>query len=148
MKRSSRAIEKVLEKNASDIEAFFLRGSIPHRPNAKRQKAIEDFRKVLELNPDLVQGHYHLALAYAQAGNAEEARKEFKEVLAISPNFKDAILQLSPSLKLKTGIRLQGIEYAECIFGKIRRSFLWPTFLLGTAYSAENRLERGAMRFL
>ena len=126
------------------MKPFSCAGSI-HLAKRELQKAIEDFRKVLELNPDLSQAHHQLALAYALEGNADDAREEFNKVLEINPRSKDAVLQLS-ELEIKTGNAYRAIELLNKYvkkFGDIPLAYV----LLGTAYSAEKRLDEALDAF-
>ena len=52
--------------------------------------AIDLFKEAVKKNPDDPSFHYHLGLAYQQAGNQALAKEQLQKVLKISPNFSEA----------------------------------------------------------
>jgi tetratricopeptide (TPR) repeat protein len=52
--------------------------------------AVQAFQDSVTKAPENAVYHYHLGLAYAQAGNKEEARKAIEQSLAIDPKFNGA----------------------------------------------------------
>lgn len=53
---------------------------------AMLKEAVEEFKKVVEEEPDLTMGHFCLGLSSAQLGKVEEAFRELKLVLALDRN--------------------------------------------------------------
>ena len=64
--------------------------------------AIQDFQKVLKLEPGLVPARYQLALAQLQAGSLQQAKAELKEAIRIAPAFVEPALLLA-QLNIQTG---------------------------------------------
>src|SRR5690606_21135871 len=54
------------------------------------KKAIEYYKKAIDLNPKLVISRINLALTYNKEGKVEKARKEYLKILKISPYDVDA----------------------------------------------------------
>ncbi len=54
-------------------------------------KAIADYNKALNLNPDSVDVYYNRGLAYNKTGKYDLAIKDFSRVLDIDPNYKNAM---------------------------------------------------------
>jgi len=57
-------------------------------------RMIEDFRRKLEDNPKNPDIYYNLALAFSMKGEDEIAMTQLRNVLAIDPDFSDALLLL------------------------------------------------------
>ncbi len=54
-------------------------------------KAIESFKKVVELNPLYPKGHYNLGLAYVYKGEKEKAERELKFLQSVGSSLADAL---------------------------------------------------------
>ncbi|MEO0895941.1 MAG: tetratricopeptide repeat protein [Bacteroidota bacterium] len=83
--RGIRTIRSVLDINPNNVEASRLLGNFSMRTQ-QWNKAVGRFVKVLSLNPGDHESRLQLALAYYQLGEAENAQKELKIVLAESKN--------------------------------------------------------------
>lgn len=75
-------------------------------------KMIEDFRKRLEDNPKNPDIYYNLALAFSMKGEDEIAMTQLRNVLALDPEFSDALLLLG-KLCLKHKLWNEAKEYLE-----------------------------------
>lgn len=73
---------------------------------------IEDFRKRLEDNPKNPDIYYNLALAFSMKGEDEIAMTQLRNVLALDPEFSDALLLLG-KLCLKHKLWNEAKEYLE-----------------------------------
>ena len=79
--------------------------------------AICRLKSSLDLDNELYQTHYKLALAYNKAGNPEEAAKELSRVLELRPDYDEVILPLADAkyaiamniLQKKNGINSEDI---------------------------------------
>jgi tetratricopeptide (TPR) repeat protein len=59
--------------------------------NAKQlDKALDEFTQVIALNPNLPDPYYYRALVYLNLGKTPEAKADFKKLLEIDPNNKNA----------------------------------------------------------
>jgi Tfp pilus assembly protein PilF len=67
-------------RDKNNADARFLRALIFKEQN-KRNLALDELRKVVELRPDMVPARLHLAAYMLEAGNAEEARPVLEEAL-------------------------------------------------------------------
>jgi len=68
----------------------FKRG-VEHGRNGRTQEAAEEFREVVRLKPDLMEGHLNLAVALLNLGLENEAILEFNIVLQLSPGNPQAL---------------------------------------------------------
>lgn len=80
------------------------------------EKAIEHYKKAIEINDVYPQTHYNLARSYAAQGEFELAIQEFERALEMSPNFGPAYASLI-QLLIQTGdipkARLYYQQFAE-----------------------------------
>ena len=58
----------------------------------KYQEAIQDFNRVIEINPNFAEAYYRRGLANFDLGNREEAIADYTQALAINPNYINAYL--------------------------------------------------------
>ncbi len=72
----------------------------PSGTSTSLDKAIAEYRKTLQLHPDLAPNHYYLGLALYGKGQADEAITEFRKALQIRPGFADAHTVLGYALDL------------------------------------------------
>jgi tetratricopeptide (TPR) repeat protein len=83
------------------------------------QDRIEQFKKVLETDPNDEVIRFGLGKLYAEAGKHAEAVEQFREVLRLKPEYSAAYLEMAKSLRAiqRTGeanaILVQGLEIAE-----------------------------------
>jgi tetratricopeptide (TPR) repeat protein len=81
-------LNKAVELDPSDYEAYFWRGYCYLTNPKDPEKAIADFNKVMELKPDLANGEYGLWMAYRAQGKLVEAREHLTRAYALDPNNK------------------------------------------------------------
>lgn len=74
------------EAPISEIAVNAFRRGLGFWELAMLKEAVEEFKKVVEDDPDLVVGHICLGLSSAQLGKVEEAFRELKLVLALDQN--------------------------------------------------------------
>ncbi len=74
-------------------DALLQKGSV--------DKAITQYQKALEINPDYVEAHYNLGDALLQKGNVDEAIAHFQKALEIKPDFAEAHYNLGSALLQK-----------------------------------------------
>lgn len=74
------------EAPVSEITASAFRRGLGFWELAMLKEAVDEFKKVVEDDPDLVVGHICLGLSSAQLGKVEEAFRELKLVLALDQN--------------------------------------------------------------
>ncbi len=126
------------------IEDLAERG-ISYYDQGMINKAIEEFKEVLELDPEDVETHYHLGNAYADNEMSDEAIQAFKKAIELKPDFIDAYLSLS-TLYLDTDLIDEAISLCkQAISANPDDSFL--CFHLGEAYSRNKQYKEAINAF-
>ena len=62
-------------------------------------EAIADFRRALEINPDLAQAHHNLGIALQEQGRLEEAAASYRRAVELKPDYASAYNYLGMALK-------------------------------------------------
>ncbi|QDP40609.1 rhomboid family intramembrane serine protease [Radiobacillus deserti] len=80
---------KALKKpEAMEAELLFIR-SYASIKLGDTEKGIQDLEKVIELQPDMAEAHYNLALLYAETNKRKKALQHAKEANRLKPNNAD-----------------------------------------------------------
>jgi serine/threonine protein kinase/tetratricopeptide (TPR) repeat protein len=128
-KKASGEVDRALSLDPNLAEVYLARGSLawtleggfPHG------EAIADYRRALELSPNLQPAHKALAGVYYHVGLLDEALDEYRNAARIDPRDADAVYRIPR-------IHLYQQEYAEALTGfdetpEFRRDFLKPIAL-------------------
>jgi predicted Zn-dependent protease len=88
---AKRTIEKYLQLAPQDARAYYYLGEVFSNRNEKddKEKAIENYKKSIDLNKDFPPPHRDLGLIYYKNKLSDEAKREFKQYLALVPNAED-----------------------------------------------------------
>ena len=131
-------------KQELSIEELYDRG-ISYYDKGMIDKAIEEFKEVLELDPDDVETHYHLGNAYADKEMPDEAIAIYKKTIEENPEFIDAYLSLG-TLYLDMDMVDEAISLCkQAISANPDDSFL--CFHLGEAYVRKKQYEEAITAF-
>jgi len=80
------ALNELVGNDPDDYQAWFLLGVAASRQQ-QFQQAIEAFRKVIELRPELAEPHNNLAVIYNEQGDVRAAVKELEASLVKRPGY-------------------------------------------------------------
>lgn len=84
------ASKKWVKQYPEDSECHYNRAWIASQLEGDHlQECIDEYRKALEQQPDLISVHYNLALVLLKAGKNQEALKELKEFVSAAPGDSD-----------------------------------------------------------
>jgi len=75
-----------VKANSKDVDALIKLGTV-YQNQGQIDKAIEQFKKAIEIDPNSMLAHSNLAYIYEGQGKIDEAIAEFKELLRIKPDF-------------------------------------------------------------
>lgn len=56
--------------------------------NSKYDEAIDEFRKVLEINPGNAEAYYNLGLIYENRNRPDDAKEMYEKALSIDPDYR------------------------------------------------------------
>jgi tetratricopeptide (TPR) repeat protein len=93
--KSEQAYQRVVELAPADAhQIFFNIGALtinkPNRSEAETRKAINAFRKAIEIKPDYLQAHQQLAYALLGVGDRSGARVALERYVELAPDAPDA----------------------------------------------------------
>jgi tetratricopeptide (TPR) repeat protein len=99
-------------RDKDNPEALLIRGLI-HKERNERAAAMNDFRRVIELRPDLVEARVHLAGYLLESGNAAEASPQLEWALRYDRDNLLARLNLGDAYRLlgRTNEAKQQLEW-------------------------------------
>ena len=83
---AAEAFEALKAANPSHMVRVFEQMGVAAFNNGETQKAQDLFEKVLELNPDHPQAHYHLALCYLSEGDTAKAKDLLTRFIELAPD--------------------------------------------------------------
>lgn len=83
------------------ISSYYYRG-MGYDKTGDFGKAIADYTRVIELNPDFPGAYNNRGTSYAKLGRYPEAIEDFKKAVELNPYFRDAYLNLG-NVYMKTG---------------------------------------------
>jgi len=92
---SKRDFKKVIDicnealKVEPDFVVFYTRG-YAYAELKEFERAIEDFSKAIELDPNDAEAYYNRGLAYAKLGKYEQAIKDYDKAIELNPALADA----------------------------------------------------------
>lgn len=146
--------EEILEEDSSNVEVRRLLGNV-YRTFATRdrrgvnvqllQKAIEQFERIVEIEPDSAENHSQLGLLYRSAGDADRARRSLRRAVELDPAQSDAQVNLAYML-LEARDFDEAISVLEEIAEKDRTNQRYVT-ALADAYQQVGRFRDAANLF-
>ncbi len=83
------SLRQLVNRDKNDYQAWFLLG-VAHTHEQHYHQAIEAFRQVIALRPDLAEPHNNLAAIYSALGDPETAAHELEQALVKRPDFVTA----------------------------------------------------------
>ncbi|ODS33392.1 MAG: O-linked GlcNAc transferase [Candidatus Scalindua rubra] len=108
-------------------------------------EAIDEFKEVLEIDPEDVETHYNLGSAYADKGMFDEAITIYKKAIEKNPEFIDAYLSLG-ELYLDMDLIDDAISlYKQALNANPDDSFL--CFYLGEAYARNKQYKEAIINY-
>ncbi len=99
IEEAAELFRKALELDPEYVEAYNNLGIIYDQEYSDYDKAVEYYNEVLKRYPEDLHAHMNLGTAYYRLNRENEAVKEYKKALEISPNNPDALHNLAYVLK-------------------------------------------------
>ncbi|MCA1602286.1 MAG: tetratricopeptide repeat protein [Acidobacteria bacterium] len=142
------AAEKALLLDPNLAVAYLARGRILWTPANRfpHEKAIQEYRRALTLNPNLDEARNQLALVYCHIGAFDEALQESHKAVATNPNNNLAQFRIGQTLNFQGKYEqalsvLRGIPQ-EVNPALVGHQIAWALFNLGRKEEASAMLEQ------
>jgi TolB-like protein/Tfp pilus assembly protein PilF len=147
------AAEKALSLDPDLPEAYLARGDLLWTPSHRfaHERAIQEFRRALSLNPNSDQAHRRLARVYVHLGFFEEALQHASIALAINPSNAQALNSRAQAL-LWSGKDEEGLATLLGIPGPVlpelvEANTVFALLRLGRREEARVHLERARRKY-
>ncbi len=124
-------VKKKLKDNPSDVDLWYHLGDLYDR-SGMYAEAIEAFKKVVELKPDMGYAYFKMGTAYNRIDRPEEAIKSFKKAIKLMPDYAVAYNNLAVAYG-KVGKVTEEINALEKAI-KLRPRYGTARYNLGIAY--------------
>ena len=97
------------------------------RKKEELDKAIEDFNKAIELNPELADAYTNRGLTYKNKVEFDKAVEDCNKAIGLDPRFAEAYNNLGLGYKEKGDFDKSIDDYnRECMFSRLNESILKP----------------------
>jgi serine/threonine protein kinase/Tfp pilus assembly protein PilF len=142
------AAEKALALDPDSAVAHLARGRILWTPanHFPHEKAIQEYRQAVTLNPSLDEARNQLALVYCHIGAFEEALEESHQAVTTNPNNNLAQLRIGQTLNLQ-GKYEQALSVLQALPKEVNPQLVghqtvWALFNLGRKEEASATVEQ------
>ncbi|MDO8137324.1 MAG: tetratricopeptide repeat protein [Candidatus Brocadiales bacterium] len=115
---------------------------VSYQKQGNIRKAIEEYEKVLELDPYNAEAHNNLGIIYKEKGDLDKAVEHYQLVISLNPGMEEARNNLGVIHYLRGNPRAAELEYEKVL--KINPDNLVGRINLGIVYKAQ-KLERKAI---
>jgi Tfp pilus assembly protein PilF len=116
------SLKKLLDEDKTSLEAMYYRGHYFLYGLGDPNKAMTEFKKILDKNPNFVLAHYDLAVAFRDLGMQDKAIGQYEKTLELNPDFPEALSNLGGYY-----FRVGKLDKAASLFKKAIR--VYPNFI-------------------
>jgi Tfp pilus assembly protein PilF len=92
---AAKHLSQAVDLGVSDAVVFNSLG-ISYSRTMRLSKAVENYKKALELNPTLTEAHLNLAYAYQRLNRANLAKEEYEAACKLEERFCDLVPHPQP----------------------------------------------------
>jgi len=131
-------LEGALAGRRGAVEAYIELG-VAYESQKKPGAAAEDYRKALEIDPQLTMVRYDLARALAEIGNTREAREQYEQVIREAPDLAEAHNNLGTLMVQQGELARAADEYRSAI--RARSIYAEAHNNLGHVYLDQGRFQ-------
>lgn len=137
MKSENAGGKILLKKSPSDEvrDQFYI--ALSHQKQGEKEKAIEGYRKIIEMDPMNVEAHNNLGVIYKDMGKLEQTVKESQMVLSMNPRHENAHNNLGIIFYLRGNLKKAVQEFSEVLDINPRNKEAYIN--LGVIYKRWNR---------
>jgi tetratricopeptide (TPR) repeat protein len=114
LKESERLAKEVLDKDPNHIEAHILRGAVLFA-SGKREEALGEFTRAVELNPQRIESLMSLALYHRQMNDTAKAEEVYKRALSINDRSALAHLEYAKFFVSQNRTDMAEVEFRRAV---------------------------------
>jgi serine/threonine protein kinase/Tfp pilus assembly protein PilF len=140
--------EKALQGDPDSAVAYLARGRLLWTPANRfpHDKAVQEYRHALALNPNLDEARNQLALVYSHIGALDKSLEESREAIRINPSNNLAQFRIGETLNFE-GKYEQGLQVLRSVPAGtnpelVGQQIVWALFNLGKKDEAASTLEQ------
>lgn len=115
---------------------------VSYQKQGNIHKAIKEYERVLELDPNNAEAHNNLGIIYKEKGDLDKALEHYQLVVSLNPGMEEAHNNLGVIHYLRGNLRAAELEYQKVL--DINPNNLTSRINLGIVYKAQ-KLERKAI---
>jgi len=93
-KYNEQQLNQSIQEDADDVRAWFRLGVLQTH-DGRILQAMEAFRQVIRINPNVVEPHHNLAAIYESLDDFDAAAEELKQVIALAPRDMQSQVELA-----------------------------------------------------
>ena len=138
------AINNLFALDPMNLEGHRLLGEV-HISRLEGEKAVNQYKKLIKLEPKSARAHYKLGVAYSLLDDVESANAEFQNAIDLDRSLSEARLG-QIQLKLRSGKEKNAIYDLEKLIRQ-DASFIPAQFALGVIYLSKKRYEEAKDTF-
>jgi predicted CXXCH cytochrome family protein len=131
-------LERALASKQGPVEAY-IELAVAYGSHQNPHAAAENYKKALEIDPQLTMVRYDLARALAQLGNTAAAREQYQQVILEDPDLAEAHNNLATLLVQQGELGRAAEEYQRAI--RTRPIYAEAHNNLGHLYLEQSRLQ-------
>ena len=125
------------------MNRFYI--ALSHQKGGEKEKAIEGYRKIIEMDPMNVEAHTNLGVIYKDMGKHGQAVKEFQTVLFMNPRHENAHNNLGVVFYLQGNFKKAIQEFREVLDINPRNKEAYIN--LGVIYKKRNQISKAKRMF-
>ncbi len=110
------SLEKVIELDPKDAQSILDLALLLMQDDAGA--SVKVLEKLIKLQPQSIEAHYHLGLAYQKLGQAEKSKAAFEKVIAIDPSSLPSLFLLG-QMSEREGKMSEAAQYYESALDKM-----------------------------
>jgi tetratricopeptide (TPR) repeat protein len=118
---------------------------VAYHKHGQIDKAIEEYKEALRINPDYPVPHYNLGIAFYEQGQIDEAIRAYRKALNLKPDYLEARLNLGFLYGTQRRIDEAIDEYREAI--GFEPGSIEAHYNLGILYRMQGRIDEAIAQF-
>lgn len=126
------------EKRLGNVGSHFDL-AVYYQKRGERAKALEEYKKVLAIDPLNSKAHNNMGIIYKDMGELDRAIEEFKMALSLDPDTDNIHNNLGVAFFMQGNLQKAAVEYGKAL--KLNPGNIEATINLGIIYKKRNQIE-------